>query len=71
MLLVGDDAGSRCALAVHDVEHGTGGEAEAVFGGEDYFCWVEDFGGEAGVVDGFEGIADLGNVVPERVFGDL
>lgn len=58
-------------MALHDVEDGAGGEADAVLGGEDYFGGVKDSGSEAGVMDGFEGIADLGDVVPERGFGDL
>ncbi len=71
MGLVGGDRGAGGGLALHDVEDGAGGEADAVLGGEDYFGRVEDPGGEAGVVDGFEGVADLGDVVPERDFGDL
>lgn len=56
---------------MHDVEDGAGGEADAVLGGEDYFGGVNDSGGEAGVVDGFESVADLGDVVPKRGFWDL
>lgn len=69
--LVGGDGSAGGGLALHDVEDGAGGEADAVLGGEDCFGGVEDSGGEAGVVDGFEGVADLGDVVPERGFGDL
>ncbi len=56
---------------MHDIEDSAGGEADAILGGENYFGRVEDSGGETGVVDGFERVADLGDVIPERGFGDL
>lgn len=69
--LVGGDWRRGGGLALHDVEDGAGGEPDAVLGGEDDFGGVEHSGSKTGVVDGFEGVANLGYVVPKCGFRDL